>query len=79
MSAPPGVWRPCNICKRPIQYGGIYWACSVSTCNKKRTGLVFCTVNCWDAHLPDANHRSAWAEERRAPARPEAGAPRGPL
>ena len=35
--------------------------------SKKRTGLAFCTVSCWEVHLPVANHREAWAEERTAP------------
>jgi hypothetical protein len=39
----------------------------VSTCNRKRTGLVFCTVECWDAHVPLYNHRESWAEENRSP------------
>jgi len=47
--------------------GAIYQVCSVSTCNRKRTGLVFCSVACWDSHLPTANHREAWAIEKRAP------------
>src|SRR5262249_43639823 len=29
-------------------------------------------VPCWDAHLPEAHHREAWAEEKRAPTRAEA-------
>ena len=64
-------WRRCSACKNPIALGATYWVCSVSTCNQKRTGLAFCTVSCWDAHLPVARHREAWAEERTAPARPE--------
>jgi hypothetical protein len=63
-------WRRCSACKNPIALGATYWVCSVSTCNQKRTGLAFCTVSCWDAHLPVARHREAWAEERTAPARP---------
>jgi len=66
-------WRRCSACKNPIALGATYWVCSVSTCNQKRTGLSFCTVSCWDAHLPVARHREAWAEERTAPARPESG------
>jgi hypothetical protein len=62
------VWRVCSNCKKPIRYSQIYWICSVSTCNRKRTGLVFCTIGCWDAHLPLANHRSAGAEQAQAPA-----------
>ncbi len=66
-------WRRCSACKNPIGFGATYWVCSVSTCNQKRTGLAFCTVSCWDAHLPVARHREAWAEERVAPAREESG------
>lgn len=60
-------WRRCNACKRPIALGSRYWTCNVSTCNRKRTGLVFCSVTCWDVHLPGANHRAAWAVEQTAP------------
>ena len=61
-------WRRCSACKEPIVYGAGYWVCSVSTCNQKRTGLAFCSVRCWEVHLPGANHREAWAVERQAPA-----------
>jgi len=72
MSADVGaVWRRCSSCKNEIRFQATYWVCSVSTCNRKRTGLVFCTTSCWDAHLPRMNHREAWAEERRAPSREE--------
>lgn len=60
-------WRKCSSCKKPIPFKAIYWVCNVSTCNRKRTGLAFCTVSCWDAHVPMMNHRESWAEERRAP------------
>lgn len=65
------AWRRCSACKKPIELGATYWACNVSTCNQKRTALVFCTTSCWEVHLPGANHREAWAVERRAPNRPE--------
>lgn len=45
----------------------VYWVCNVSTCNRKRTGLVFCSVDCWDAHVPLYNHRESWALESRSP------------
>ena len=61
------TWRRCSTCKRDIRYGATYQVCSVSTCNRKRTGLVFCGVDCWDAHLGEARHKSAYAEERVAP------------
>ncbi|MFQ5779373.1 MAG: hypothetical protein ACE5HN_01145 [Nitrospiria bacterium] len=64
-------WKRCSSCKREIPFGGIYQVCSVSTCRQKRTGLVFCSVPCWDSHLGFANHRSSYAEEARAPSREE--------
>lgn len=65
--APVEPWRRCSACKKPIAQGAVYQECSVSTCNRPRTGLVFCSLACWDSHLPTANHREAWAIERRAP------------
>ncbi len=65
----PGVWRTCSVCKKPIRYGTLYQRCSVSTCNRKRVSLVFCSLDCWDAHLPDQNHRNPECIEERAPAR----------
>lgn len=67
-------WRRCSACKKPIALGAVYWACNVSTCNQKRTALCFCSVSCWEVHLPGANHREAWAVEKRAPNTPEVGA-----
>jgi histone H3/H4 len=64
---PSAVWRPCSSCKKPIGLNSVYWTCNVSTCNRKRTGLVFCSVECWDAHVPLYNHRESWAIESRAP------------
>ena len=61
------TWRRCSACKKPIPLGGAYWICNVSTCNRKRTGLAFCSVSCWEVHLPSANHRESWALERTAP------------
>jgi hypothetical protein len=64
-------WRKCSSCKKPVGYSSVYWVCNVSTCNRKRTGLIFCGVSCWDAHLPLMNHRESWAEERKSPTREE--------
>jgi len=63
----PGVFRRCSSCKQDIALGAKYWVCSVSTCNRNRTALAFCSTDCWDAHLGYVNHRESWAEERRAP------------
>lgn len=71
MSETPSYWRKCSSCKRPINFGAPYYICSVSTCNRKRSALVFCNIRCWDAHVPVMNHRVASAEERRAPSREE--------
>jgi histone H3/H4 len=71
-------WRRCSACKKPIALGAVYWTCNVSTCNQKRTALSFCNVSCWEVHLPGANHREAWAVEKRAPKTPEPGAELAP-
>lgn len=60
-------WKNCTSCRKEIDFATTYWECSVSTCNRKRLGLYFCTVACWDAHLPEARHREAWAIEKRSP------------
>ena len=64
-------WRRCSACKNDIAVGSVYWVCSVSTCNRKRTALVFCSVDCWEIHLPTERHREAWAVEERAPSVPD--------
>ena len=75
------AWRPCSTCKKPIATGARYWQCSVSTCNRARFQLAFCSVECWDAHVPTMNHRNAWCTEHRAPrqAEPVAPSPAPPL
>jgi hypothetical protein len=60
-------WRKCTTCKNLISFGQKYWICSVSTCNRVRTDLVFCDLRCFDAHVPVLNHRDAGAFERKAP------------
>ena len=65
------VWRRCSACKKPISFGADYFICSVSTCNGLRTGYVFCTVACWETHLPGARHRDAAAVEMKAPSAAE--------
>lgn len=81
-------WRKCSSCKKPIAFGARYYLCSVSTCNGQRTGYVFCSVPCFERHLPGARHKDAAAVEAHAPAQamslqssspvapPVAGAPR---
>ena len=65
------VWMLCSACRKPIRFGATHWVCSVSTCNRDRTRLVFCSVACWDSHVATLRHRDAWAVEARAPSRQE--------
>ena len=66
------VWFLCSACRKHIRFGSTHWVCSVSTCNRDRTRLVFCSVSCWDSHVATLRHRDAWAVEARAPSRGEA-------
>lgn len=66
-------WRKCSSCKKPLPFSpptgapNKYWACNVSTCNRPRLFLAFCSVSCWDAHLASVRHRDTWAEEKDCP------------
>lgn len=71
MTAEPSFWKRCSTCKKEIPFTTLYWVCNVSTCNRARTALAFCSVACWDAHVPILNHRESWAEEQRSPSRAE--------
>ncbi|ACY16297.1 hypothetical protein [Haliangium ochraceum] len=62
-------WKRCSSCKSEIAFGALHFVCSVSTCNRKRTGMKFCSVPCWEVHLPMMRHREAYAEEERAPSK----------
>ena len=63
------AWARCSTCKGDIDFGEGYYVCSVSTCNRKDSNFRFCSVECWDAHVPTMRHREAWAEEATAPSR----------
>jgi hypothetical protein len=65
------TWRRCSSCKTEIPTESTYWLCSVSTCTRPRTGFFFCSVACWEAHLPTMRHRESWAVEKRAPTQAE--------
>ena len=64
-------YKRCSTCKSPIDFGVTYYTCSVSTCNRPKLALFFCSVPCWEAHVPEARHRDAWAEQQKAPFRTE--------
>jgi hypothetical protein len=67
MVAEDEIWKRCSSCKKPIAFRSQYYQCSVSTCTRKRTGFSFCSVDCWETHLPMMRHREAWAVEEQAP------------
>src|SRR5436190_15624039 len=62
-------WKKCTECRTDIAFGATYYQCSVSTCNRARMPLVFCSVICWDSHLSSVRHRDAGAIEARAPSK----------
>ncbi len=61
------MWMKCTECRTEIAYGATYWQCSVSTCNRSRMPLYFCSVVCWDSHLSTVRHRDAYAVDVKAP------------
>jgi hypothetical protein len=63
-------WMVCSACRTEIPYSTRYYACSVSTCNRSATRLVFCSIACWDSHVAVLRHRDAWAVEERSPPAP---------
>lgn len=60
-------WKKCSSCKKPIALGAKYYVCSVSTCSGQRTGYVFCSMPCFEVHLPAARHRDAGGIQKVAP------------
>lgn len=68
MDIAQNFWKKCSSCKKPISLNSKYYECSVSTCTGERTGYVFCSIPCFEVHLPGARHRSAGAVEKTAPA-----------
>ncbi len=65
------VWLRCSACKQELRFEQMHWVCSVSTCSRRATRQVFCSVNCWDSHVATLRHRDSWAVEARAPSRQE--------
>ena len=64
-------WKKCSSCKKEIPFNSKYYICSVSTCTGQRTGYSFCSVDCWEVHVPGARHRDAGALERKSPSTSE--------
>lgn len=66
----------CATCRKLIALGATAYRCSVASCNAGRMKLRFCSVACWEKHVPTARHRKAsWIAEDRAGAE---SAPTGP-
>jgi len=68
---PSVSWKRCGVCKRELGFGADFYECSVSTCTSGRNHPVFCSVTCWEQHVPVMRHREAWAEQKRSPSRDE--------
>ncbi|MFK7873766.1 MAG: hypothetical protein AB8C84_11490 [Oligoflexales bacterium] len=56
-------WKKCGPCGKEIHFNSTYIACGTPSCQKS----AFCSLDCWNAHVPVMNHKDAWAEERTAP------------
>lgn len=67
-------WKRCSTCKKEIGFNAPYQVCSVSTCRAHATNYVFCSVPCWDGHIPIERHRGSdiYASEKRSPRKEEA-------
>lgn len=70
-------WKKCSSCKTSIPYNSKYYVCSVSSCNNKRTGYSFCSVSCFDQHVPMARHKDAGAVEELSPKKAAPEPPKG--
>lgn len=66
---PSRSWKRCSVCKRDLGFEAEYYECSVSTCTAGRHHPVFCSMPCWEQHVPVMRHRDAWAEQKRSPKR----------
>jgi LSD1 subclass zinc finger protein len=49
----------CATCRKLTPMGASAIRCSVASCNTGRMKLRFCSVSCWDKHVPTARHRNA--------------------
>ena len=48
----------CATCRKLIPPGASAVRCTVASCNTGRTKLRFCSVICWEKHVPTARHRN---------------------
>lgn len=59
MMEAPTPTAVCATCKSRIEGQSPRYRCSVSACNAGRIKLRFCSVACFEAHIPTARHRKA--------------------
>jgi len=66
MTAAPGTSQRalsptivCSTCRARIAPDQARYRCSVSACNIGRLKLRFCSVACFEKHIPTARHRNA--------------------
>ncbi len=69
MTTGTDTWKRCSVCKTDLGFEHQYYECSVSTCTSGRNHSVFCSLTCWEQHVPVMRHRDAWADEKRSPTR----------
>jgi histone H3/H4 len=67
MSEPATFFRRCSNCKKPIALGAKYFVCSVSTCQRVRSPIQFCSPDCFEVHNEIERHKDGWALEKKAP------------
>jgi LSD1 subclass zinc finger protein len=48
----------CATCRKLIPPGASAVRCTVASCNTGRMKLRFCSVACWQKHVPTARHRN---------------------
>lgn len=60
-------FRRCSNCKKPIALGAKYFICSVTTCQRIRSPIQFCSPDCFEVHNEVERHKDGWAVEQKAP------------
>jgi hypothetical protein len=55
----PSPTAVCATCRAAIAPHEVRYRCSVSACNAGRFKLRFCSVACFEKHIPTARHRGA--------------------
>ena len=61
------TWLKCSACRNDIPFASKYYQCSVSTCNRARMRLMFCSIVYWDSHMATLRHHDAWTEDKISP------------